>query len=87
MDTILSIFSNEIVSLIWKPLALVLTIAGLWGIFKKAGRPGWLSIIPVYNIVVLLQVVGKPWWWLLLFLIPFSADSLPYAGLTVSRVY
>ncbi len=45
-------------------------IASCWTIFKKAGKPGWACIIPFYNIIVLLQIVGKPWWWLLLMLIP-----------------
>jgi hypothetical protein len=46
-------------------------IASLWKIFTKAGKPGWACIIPIYNIIVLLDIVGKPWWWLLLMLIPF----------------
>jgi len=41
-----------------------------WRIFEKAGKPGWAAIIPIYNTIVLLEIVGKPWWWLLLFLIP-----------------
>jgi hypothetical protein len=49
---------------------IVLMIASLWTIFKKAGKPGWACIIPIYNIIVLLEIVGKPWWWLLLMLIP-----------------
>ncbi|PWT74812.1 MAG: hypothetical protein C5B59_10195 [Bacteroidetes bacterium] len=48
----------------------VVMIAAYWRIFAKAGRPGWAAIIPIYNVLVLLKVVGKPWWWLLLFLIP-----------------
>jgi len=52
-------------------LALIaLMIASMWIIFTKAGKPGWACIIPIYNIIVLLQIVGKPWWWLLLMLIP-----------------
>lgn len=49
---------------------LVLGIAGLWKTFTKAGQPGWTAIIPILNILVLLKVVKRPWWWLLLFLIP-----------------
>lgn len=48
----------------------VLVIAGMWGVFSKAGQPGWAPIIPFYNTIVLLRVVGKPWWWLLLVFIP-----------------
>jgi len=45
-------------------------IAGLWKIFTKAGEPGWAAIIPLYNIYILLKIVGRPWWWLLVMLIP-----------------
>jgi hypothetical protein len=50
---------------------VVLLIASMWVIFTKAGQPGWAAIIPIYNIVVLLQIVGRPVWWLVLMLIPF----------------
>ena len=49
---------------------LILVIVGMWKVFVKAGKPGWASIIPIYNVYVLLQIVGKPWWWLILMLIP-----------------
>jgi hypothetical protein len=48
----------------------IICIAAIWRIFEKAGKPGWASLIPIYNIIILLEIVGKPWWWLLLMLIP-----------------
>jgi hypothetical protein len=48
----------------------LLVIAGMWKVFTKAGKPGWAAIIPIYNMVVLLQIAGKPLWWFLLFFIP-----------------
>jgi uncharacterized protein DUF5684 len=56
--------------LVWLAL-LVLMIAALWKIFVKAGEPGWAAIVPIYNLVVLLKIVGRPVWWIVLFLIPF----------------
>jgi hypothetical protein len=56
--------------LVWVAIA-VLMIAGLWKIFVKAGEPGWAAIVPIYNAVVLLKIVGRPVWWIVLFLIPF----------------
>jgi len=50
---------------------IVLVIAGLWKVFTKAGKPGWAAIIPIYNAIVLLQVAGKPIWWIILYFIPF----------------
>ena len=49
---------------------ILLVIVGMWKMFSKAGKPGWASIIPIYNCVVLLEIVGKPIWWILLLMIP-----------------
>jgi len=49
---------------------IVLVIAGFWKVFTKAGKPGWAVIIPIYNIIVLLEITGKPIWWFLLLLLP-----------------
>ena len=47
-----------------------LVIAGLWKLFAKAGRPGWASIIPIYNIIVMQDIVGREAWKIVLLLIP-----------------
>ena len=52
----------------------VVSIIAMWKIFTKAGKPGWAAIIPVYNLVVLYQIVGmNPLWLLVLvgMIIPF----------------
>jgi len=48
----------------------ILSIAGFWKTFVKAGKPGWGIIIPIYNIILLLQIAGRPWWWIFLMFIP-----------------
>lgn len=48
----------------------LLAIVSLWRIFTKAGAAGWKAIIPFYNIYTLLKVVGRPGWWLVLYIIP-----------------
>lgn len=48
----------------------VIMIIAHWKIFEKAGKPGWAAIVPIYNLIILLEIVGKPVWWILLFLIP-----------------
>ncbi len=45
-------------------------IASAWILFVKADQPGWACLLPIYNIIVLLQMAGKPWWWLILYMIP-----------------
>jgi hypothetical protein len=42
--------------------------AGIWAIFEKAGRPGWLVFVPLYNLIVLHQVAGRSAWWVLFYL-------------------
>jgi hypothetical protein len=49
---------------------VVFIIAGFWKTFEKAGQPGWAAIVPIYNVIVLLWIAGKPGWWVLLYLIP-----------------
>ena len=63
-------FVTFLLSLLYAAV-IVLLYASEWAIYQKAGKRGWYSLIPVYNILVLLQIVGKSWWWILLFLIPF----------------
>ncbi len=56
--------------IVWLALVVV-GIVSMWKIFTKAGQPGWACIIPIYNIIVMIQIAGKPLWWIALFLIPF----------------
>jgi hypothetical protein len=46
-------------------------IAACWKIYTKAGQPGWAAIVPIYNLYIWCKIVGRPWWWILLMLIPF----------------
>lgn len=50
---------------------LALVIVGLWKLFEKAGKPGWAAVIPIYNTCMLIDIAGKPIWWILLMFIPF----------------
>lgn len=52
-----------IVGIIFYLAVLVLYFAGLWKMFEKAGKPGWAAIIPIYNMIVIAEIVGKPIWW------------------------
>ena len=56
--------------LVWAAIMALFIISG-WKIYTKAGQPGWAVLIPIYNLIVMLKIIGKPWWWLFGFLIPF----------------
>jgi hypothetical protein len=49
---------------------VVVVIIGWWKMFEKAGEPGWAAIIPIFNIIVLLKIAGRPVWWVVLYFIP-----------------
>ena len=49
---------------------MIVVIAGMWKVFSKAGKPGWACLVPIYNLIVMLQIAGRPLWWFVLFLIP-----------------
>jgi len=51
---------------------VLMMIASMWKVFEKAGQPGWAVLVPIYNIVILLKITGKPSWWLALFFVPFA---------------
>jgi hypothetical protein len=61
-----------IVGLVIYVAIALLMIISLWKLFSKAGQPGWASIIPIYQTVVMLQVAGKPIWWIILFFVPIA---------------
>jgi hypothetical protein len=65
---------------------VVFEIAALWQVFVKAGRPGWAAIIPIYNLYVLLKVIGRPGWWLLLFLVGIIVPFLGWILLVVISI-
>ena len=56
--------------LIFAITTTVIEIVGAWLMFEKAGEPGWAVIIPIYNLLIAIKIAGKPWWYLLLLMIP-----------------
>ena len=50
----------------------ILIIVSMWKIFKKAGKQGWESIVPIYNVIVMLEISGLPMWYVVLYIIPFA---------------
>jgi hypothetical protein len=62
---------NNLLAFAGLAIALMM-IASMWKVFTKAGQPGWAVLVPVYNIVILLKITGKPTWWLALFFVPVA---------------
>ena len=49
---------------------IVAVIYGGWKTFEKAGKPGWAILVPIYNIVILHEIVGRELIKILFFLVP-----------------
>ena len=41
---------------------MILILVGMWKVFVKAGQPGWGCLVPIYNVLLLLKIAGRPWW-------------------------
>gem|GEM_PF-331932 len=52
-------------------ILIAIWVIANWKIFEKAGQPGWAAIIPIYSWIVMLDVQGRPKWWVIWYLIPF----------------
>ena len=53
-------------------LIMAFTLICHWIIFEKAGRKGWESLIPLYNLYVFFKIIGRPLSNLLWLLLPFA---------------
>ena len=62
---------GAIITILSLVLSIVLIIAQ-WKIYTKAGKPGWASIVPIYNLIVLLEIVELPIWYIALFFVPIA---------------
>ena len=57
----------------WLIFVLVIQVVhflGTWKLYVKAGRQAWEAAVPVYNAVVLMKIINRPWWWTILLFIP-----------------
>ncbi len=52
-------------------LFFLLSAAGLWRIFEKAGHKGWEAIVPFYNFYIWLKIIKKPLWWYIFIVFPY----------------
>lgn len=51
----------------------IISVISMWVLFQKAGKPGWASLIPIYNIIVMVEIVGKPMIWILWLIFPCTS--------------
>ena len=51
-------------------LIQVIHFLGTWKLYVKAGRKAWEAAVPIYNAIVLMQIINRPKWWVVLLFIP-----------------
>jgi len=57
----------------WLIFFLVLQLvhfAGTWKLYQRAGRKPWEAAIPIYNAIVLTDIIKRPKWWVILLFFP-----------------
>lgn len=51
-------------------ILVLISFAGLYKIFEKAGLPGWKALIPIYNFWLVGGIINRPKWWGLIMIVP-----------------
>jgi hypothetical protein len=72
MSPVSLVFWNTLTSIIIDTVVFffIILMESQWKIFRKAGKEGWASLIPFYNLIVLLEIVKKPAGWVIFMMIP-----------------
>ena len=59
-------------TMIFMFLFFIFLLVCMYKVYKKAGRKGWEALVPIYNIVVLMQIAGLPSWYIVLYFVPIA---------------
>lgn len=51
-------------------LIQIIHFVGTWKLYEKAGKKAWQAAIPIYNGIVLMEIIKRPKWWVILLFIP-----------------
>ena len=43
---------------------------GTYRLYSSAGFKSFAAFIPIYNALVLMRIINRPWWWVILLFIP-----------------
>ena len=61
---------------------------GTWKLYKISGNKPWYSVIPVYNLIILLKIINRPWWWIFIIIIPvLNTIIIPVIWVELSRSF
>ncbi|WP_456440686.1 signal peptidase I [Psychroserpens sp.] len=75
----------------WLIFILIIQIIhglGTWKLYVKAGRQAWEAFVPVYNSVILMKIINRPWWWTILLFVPIvNLIMLPVVWVETARSF
>ncbi|MEM9681265.1 MAG: signal peptidase I [Bacteroidota bacterium] len=61
---------------------------GTWKLYIKAGRQAWEAFVPIYNAVILMKIINRPWWWVILAFLPIvNLIMLPAIWVETARAF
>lgn len=59
-----------------------------WKLYIKAGKNAWEAFVPVYNAVILMKIINRPWWWTILLFLPIvNLIMLPVIWVETARSF
>ena len=47
-----------------------------WNGFVQANRKAWEAFIPIYGQIIFLKIIERPWWWVLLLILPVIGNIM-----------
>ncbi|MUU77611.1 signal peptidase I [Winogradskyella endarachnes] len=75
----------------WFIFLLVIQIIhglGTWKLYVKAGRQAWEAFVPIYNAVILMKIISRPWWWIILMFLPIvNLIMIPAVWVETARTF
>ena len=75
----------------WLIFILVIQVIhglGTWKLYVKAGRQAWEAFAPLYNAVILMKIINRPWWWTILLFVPIvNLIMLPVVWVETARSF
>ncbi|WP_264845948.1 signal peptidase I [Capnocytophaga catalasegens] len=51
----------------------------LWKGYVKAGYKGWKAFVPIWNMIIALKIIKRPWWWVFLVYLPVIGNIMVIA--------
>ena len=48
----------------------VIHFLGTWKLYAVAGKKSWKALVPIYNALILMDIIKRPRWWVILLFMP-----------------